>query len=553
MDILPRKVENQVQFWSLLGPFIILLSITVLLFKVSEHWYFPVCGLIGIPLCVKWKMKGMAVALSCLFVLSVIAYQSLDLDERYWHVGMALAMAFSFIILTLSLEEVHGLVDKLQLESQSRLDNFLRIDEQWKAAEQVWMGEREKLCTEAKALSHEITKVKDEKQTFYKLAQLAKEEILQIRTQHDQLLQDLFYKKQQIAQLHERIEETEMTVQEFVNADPEKVIEQLKEELVRAEQEKATIKAKVALIETEWAASRQERDRKEQELIALQIQSEEQELIKQIQYEEKLQELTDRFQDAQNELENSRNQAKENNEILSHIHEALEKLAKELSEEQEVSQKTSEQLESLRHLNQQLVDEKKALLEAQSTLQQEAERQKFEQQQIFEKEIVRLKEHCEELREEKIAFEQQRIQGELNQELELALQQARSDLETAQRKLDAVCKQQEKLPYADGNTRKIESMYLQLKDQFQEKSAVLDDTRRELFHVHEELLKKQREYEEQQFENLSLEEKAYQRDLLRLGNQFEQMKKLYQQEIDDLTNLVGDLLAQLSRNSGKRT
>ena len=47
MNILEGKVGNQVQFWSLLGPFLILSSIAVLLFKVSDRLVFSVECLSG--------------------------------------------------------------------------------------------------------------------------------------------------------------------------------------------------------------------------------------------------------------------------------------------------------------------------------------------------------------------------------------------------------------------------------------------------------------------------------------------------------------------------
>src|SRR4051794_1828326 len=108
VNILEKRVENQVQFWSLLGPFIILLAIVVLLFKMSSHWYLPVSVLFGIPLCVKWRMKGLAASLAFLVTLFVVSYSTLQFDELYWHVGMGMAMALSFVILTLSLEEVQS-------------------------------------------------------------------------------------------------------------------------------------------------------------------------------------------------------------------------------------------------------------------------------------------------------------------------------------------------------------------------------------------------------------------------------------------------------------
>ena len=246
-----KKIETQVQFWSLLGPFLLLLSITVLLFKVSAHWYFPVSALIGIPLCLKWKMKGMAVALCTLLLFSGIGYQNLELDDRYWHVGLSIAMAFSFIVMTLSLEEVQGLVAKLARESQSRLDNFVLLEDKLQVAEQEWAAAREKLKNEHGVLSLEATKAQEEKQVFHKLAQLAKEELLLVRGQHEQLLQNLHYKKQQIAQLYERLEETELSLQDFVTTNGEKQLGMLKGQIASLERDKEVLQGKIGSLQND--------------------------------------------------------------------------------------------------------------------------------------------------------------------------------------------------------------------------------------------------------------------------------------------------------------
>ena len=126
----------------------------------------------------------------------------------------------------------------MQLESQSRLDNFLKIDEQWKMAESHWVVEKDKYQADLSALTQEVSKIKEEKQTLYKVAQLSKDELLQVRTQYEQLVQELFYKKQQMVQLKERLGEAEMALQELVNTDSEKQINRLKAEAAALEREK---------------------------------------------------------------------------------------------------------------------------------------------------------------------------------------------------------------------------------------------------------------------------------------------------------------------------
>ncbi len=567
MDVLEKKIENQVQFWSLLGPFLILLSVTVLLFKVSSHWYFPVTALIGLPLCVKWKMKGMAAALSCLLFFSVLAYQNLELDERYWHVGMVLAMAFSFIVLTLSLEEVQNLVDKLQLESQSRLDNFLRLDEKWKSAEQEWSHERTDFKTEIQSLTQEAARIQEDKQTFYKLAQLAKDELTQVRSQHDLLLKELFYKKQQIAQLHERLEETEITIQGFVNTDAEKQLQQLTDQLTLLEREKDRLEAQLLRTQTDYHVCQEAREQINQQLQSYQEQ-ERQRLIEQQQDQQERQAQQAALQASQ-EKQASLEQEKhalleaqtkwqqqyeymqalevQHRQAVQHYQQQLQDLASQLKTEEqrrETLQQRKKEVEELLTQREQQSQEKESHLQA--VLKREIEKIKDEEQQT--KQQLWHVQNALQIEQEKYQEAEKQIQQQAQdkQNLEQLLQQAQQELEKAQSSVEIETEEKrELLPYAEGNTRRIESMYIQLKEQFQEKSAVLDATRRELFHAHEELLKYQKEQEEETIFGQTELEEYLQSDLLQLEQQYEQMQRHYQQEVEELNQIVEHLLHQL--------
>jgi chromosome segregation ATPase len=531
VEVAERKVENQVQFWALLGPFVVLLSIAILLFKVSDHWYIPLSALVGIPLCVKWQMKGMAASLVLLSILLLSNYQDLELGERYWHIGLSLAMAFSFIILTLSLEEAQGLLQKLQLESDSRLENFIKLDQKWKEAEAVWEEAKDALATNLKALSADIAKVQEEKQTFYKLAQLAKDELVLIRTHHEQLLQDLTYKKQQIAQLNERVEETELTIQGFLDTDSEQQIEYLTASLASAEEEhealkrdKAALETKIAELETEWQASEKEKiclahelqhsQEREQGLAAR--QEEDRKHLNGMQ--SRLKELEDSYFELTEEKEQIAQQEKilreELNECKDQFNsfaESHKKLDEKLSSTEMQLQQRTEELLLLKH---QYEEQLAVHAEQQLTLQTE-----------YKKQLAQQSEHQLSVQKE---FEQKLAQ---QAEHQIALQREyEQKLATIPREKPA---------------NNFEAKYLQLREQFNEKSEVLNATRRELFHLQERILGWEKEQEENTFTDLSAHETFLLRDLLKLSSQFDQMRKLYQAEIDELTYTISCLFRQL--------
>lgn len=478
MNTVEKRVENQIQFWSLIGPFLILASVAVLLFKMSDHWYFPVSALIGIPLCVKWKMKGMAAALSCLFVLSVMAYRSVDLDEQYWHVGMGLAMAFALIILTLSIEEVEGLIGKSQLESKSRLDNFLHLEETLKASELSWEIERSHFQEQTAILSQENTKVIEEKQTLYKLAQLAKDELVQLHIQHQHLLEDLVYKKQKISDLSEKLEETEITLQELVNNDSNQKIKHLTGQL---------------------------------DVLSNQLTDQEHE-------KERLHITIVRAQD----------QCQNLHEIISRqkhiIDEQLGKLA-ELNKYQEHFQLVESKLKKTEEEKDNLTNSRKIQESEIAKLQNEVKDLKESLQASkteFENVLIRT---------EKLLHQSQ-----------AELKGAQEQLQVLESRLQQKLENQSKLPGQSGNNRRIENMYVQLKKQFDEKNHILNATRQELFFANEKLELLKRTDEEREFFSISENECFLLKDLNLMTKEIEVLEKNTADEIEQLNKLIKKLL-----------
>jgi hypothetical protein len=631
VNILERRVENQVQFWSLLGPFVILSSIAVLLFKVSAHWVFPISALIGVPLCVKWKLKGMAAALGCLFAFSTTTYFGLEMNERYWHVGMGLAIAFSFIVLTLSLEEVEGLIGQLQMESQSRLENFTRLDEKWKGLELEWINDKEKLQVEAITLTRDLTKIQEDKQTFYKLAQLAKDELIQIRTQHDQLVQELLYKKQQIAQFHERLEENEATIQGFVNSNAEQQIQQLHDQLALLERDKELFKTQVHALQSQLETYQEEKDQWKQDLEVLieqdkaqvfELAKKQQEKAEQHQIVEKLQNTLQQleqdnlaliasqahlkqqyeqvcqiegqhrqtiqfqqhcanefekklaiqeqhnqtYQKHQITLESSLQQhaqmLKDKEETITHLKQASDQVNQTLIEKQAYLVSVQEQMSQLQQALQAEQLHKIAALEQIQALKQaiDASNQDLMREQINDQQA---QQQISELQQAlvgeqlKVKIADQQIQQlELTKSLgEQRLIEIITQLQKTQVALEEMQKQpqSQSQPVIEENSgsKRHEALYLQLRDQFQEKSNTLEMTRRELFHVQEKLAVLQKTQEEAQLFEISAEEHKLQRLLHQLSKQYDKMESIYQAEMNELYDLIDHVFEEQAENKAK--
>lgn len=89
--------------------------------------------------------------------------------------------------------------------------------------------------------------------------------------------------------------------------------------------------------------------------------------------------------------------------------------------------------------------------------------------------------------------------------------------------------------------RRAEGMYLQLKDQFNEKSATLDEARRQLFHTQESLMQLQRNLKEREQFGTDPQVQSLTRHILKMQNQCDLNEKFYNTEIDILQEIITKL------------
>lgn len=90
--------------------------------------------------------------------------------------------------------------------------------------------------------------------------------------------------------------------------------------------------------------------------------------------------------------------------------------------------------------------------------------------------------------------------------------------------------------------KRAEGSYLQLKEQFSEKSAVLDETRRQLFHTQEKLLQLQRNIKEQEQFVFDPQVQSLLLHIRKMQNHLDRSENSYLAEI----NILHDIITQLS-------
>lgn len=434
MEKVQKNIDEELQFWNAIGPFMTLLTVMVCLIKGSQaHTAFAVVGLIGIPLCVRWQKKGMLLSLALL--LAVLLYQvpPLSLDQQVWSGGVFLAFSLSFFATALSFEEGSSLITKMVTDANTHLDQLRLLDDKIRSVQKELIEERAKANTQLKAIELEAAQYKEKVESTQVLADAAQQELSMIYERNKTLLEELFEAKSKAA-----------------NAAPPEELQSLTNKLHQEEERALTLELH---LEEKEAGIKQQTET----LVSLQRQL----LEKEEGQKKELEVLTQQLHDFTQQIQEKNNQLHEKQKI------AEDAQQQHLSFTQEIDalQQQIEQIKAEESIHQEsIVSLKEQLTTLQSSLD-------AHQKQLAEKDVA-LQVHAQEIEQ---------------------LQSEKEALKLKKEKTTTTAAKKETAAY-----RKLQGMFKQLKEQFDEKCSVLDETRRAQFHMQERLFNAQRELEEKQ-------------------------------------------------------
>lgn len=418
MSSLEQQCETRMSFWTILGPLMILSSLTTLFFKSSPyHWLLACTAFTALILCWKWKWSGLVVSLSGLAIVITMLFQKAPLLDLYWYAGFGISLGASLIIATLAWEELEPLrttpVPEEDPDIHLKHEEVIRtLKSECGAYRQEWAALENSLNAKIQLLESALTdKTWQHQQDSHDCTQKI-----------DGLNECLSEKEQNIAILYAQIENSKQLL-----IEQSKALDDAHLELFHAAEQLHQVK--------------QEHD-ENQRIDAETIQSLKSDSLT---YRQEWSALEDSLNAKIQLLESS----------------LTDKTRQHLYDKHNFMQKTDDFTERLSEKDQSIA--------------------------VLKEQIEHAKQHLEEIQAKYTALEQEKdlLIAEkagfipiVSQEF--ILEDARASSSTKK------------------NTRSPESMYAQLKEQFEEKSKVLDDTRRELFHATEQLLQIQRELEEKQ-------------------------------------------------------
>lgn len=164
-----KVLTGRVQFWTLLGPWLIVATVLVAVLKPEAPSTLAFLAVGGMLVCWKYRMGGLWFSLAAIILFELITLSSVQVHERFWYVGTGISLALALAVTTMALEEIRELAERLSIESDSRLEALVQADDRLKVHEQAWKEERQAFLDKAKEDQEVIISTQRQLQTFQRM------------------------------------------------------------------------------------------------------------------------------------------------------------------------------------------------------------------------------------------------------------------------------------------------------------------------------------------------------------------------------------------------
>ena len=205
------KFIDRLQFLGVIGPFILLLTLfSTLLHQSFCSWYLFVVTLAALPLSWRYQYKGFFSSVGALFLIYFSMLPVFAEGSALWQFGASVSLSLGIFTTFLGFEEIKSLINTLQLESQSRLDNLIELDQKFNVSKETWRFQENELIEELEDKSALIERKKIEVEKLEKLNQIIKKELEESEQKQQQQLIDLEDNAREISKLEKQVLQVKM-------------------------------------------------------------------------------------------------------------------------------------------------------------------------------------------------------------------------------------------------------------------------------------------------------------------------------------------------------
>lgn len=211
-------LETQIGLCTILGPYIMLITLTVLSIAPGQRsLLIPLISLAAIPACWFWKLRGFCGAVICLLLAFVYRFFNAPPEMIFRDLMLTASAGLTYGITAFCSMETAELFELKGKEFTERLQELLLSNEKMQLLDEQKATEINFANAQAGRLQQELQERTDSLHSSELSLAAAQKKIDTITTQNDQLLRELFQKRHECDKFTKQMEVSLLEIQELKN------------------------------------------------------------------------------------------------------------------------------------------------------------------------------------------------------------------------------------------------------------------------------------------------------------------------------------------------
>ncbi|MCB1109569.1 MAG: hypothetical protein KDK64_01185 [Chlamydiia bacterium] len=198
--------ETKPLFWMLLGPLLMMLTITLSAPFMSTP-FLPLCAVAGLVVSWRFRLSGFALTLMGLVLYFALTYLFGHKDIFLWKIGWGLSLVMGLTISFLSMEELKSYYAKVK-EGKEKALSELQIS--LHSFEEKTATEKRTLDQEIETLKEELSSAREEVEALLNLVEASRIESDKVYKQNDHLTHESL-------QMHRELETLKLNLKEHLS------------------------------------------------------------------------------------------------------------------------------------------------------------------------------------------------------------------------------------------------------------------------------------------------------------------------------------------------
>ncbi|HSW86954.1 MAG TPA: hypothetical protein VLG49_05585 [Rhabdochlamydiaceae bacterium] len=186
------SLEEKIQFWSLIGPFLLVASSFISCFKFSSSdWSMLLVSCLGILSCWKWKLRGAMISLAALMIAVFFESMHRGTNELFWVMTLGGSLAMGLLVTAFSLKHASSFLRTNLEESEHVHQKLEHVQKLLKETQIFAIQEKKESLKDIESMKMKVQESGTEAESYKKLLETYQYELQKLRADNEASNQEL--------------------------------------------------------------------------------------------------------------------------------------------------------------------------------------------------------------------------------------------------------------------------------------------------------------------------------------------------------------------------